>query len=69
MVLALLAEQDRNQVNPQDLSQWRFWLVHTAELPEQKSIGLAALTSGFGSGLSHDELCSAGKDLAIKEAS
>jgi hypothetical protein len=63
-VFALLAEQDRSRVNPEDLSQWRFWLVPTAELPAQKSIGLAALTAGFGPGLAHDELCAAGTELA-----
>jgi hypothetical protein len=63
----MLAEQDRALVNPKDLSQWRFWLVPTVKLPDQKSIGLTALTSRFGPGLTHSELCAAGKDLADEE--
>jgi hypothetical protein len=66
-VFALLVEQDRSLVNPQDLAQWRFWLVPTVDLPDQKSIGLAALSTGFGPGLSHEELCTAGKGLATWE--
>jgi hypothetical protein len=49
-VFALLAEQARALVNSQDLSQWRFWLVPMVELPDQKPIGLTALTSSFGPG-------------------
>jgi hypothetical protein len=68
-VFALLTEQDRSLVDPEDLTQWRFWLVPTVELPDQKSIGLAALTAGFGPGLVHDELCAAGRELAPEEVS
>lgn len=55
-VFALFAEQDRALVNPQDLFQWRFWLEPTADLPEQKSIGLTALVARFGEGLSYSQL-------------
>lgn len=66
-VFALLTEQDRSLVNPEDLSQWRFWLVPTTELPAQKSIGLAALAADFGPGVTHTELCALGLDLAREE--
>jgi len=62
-VFALLAEQERGRVDPRDLAQWRFWLVLTAELPAQKSIGLAALRARHGDGLDHEQLQAAGARL------
>jgi len=46
-VFCLLATQDRNIVNPLDLSQWDFYVLLTSTLntalPKQKTIGLSSL--------------------------
>jgi hypothetical protein len=46
-LFALLAEEDRAQVDARDLSQWRFYALATRvldrEVPGQKSIGLSGL--------------------------
>ncbi|MFM7312216.1 MAG: hypothetical protein ACKO0M_03455 [Cyanobium sp.] len=56
-VFCLLAEQDPGRVNPQDLEQWRFWVVPTRSLhPERQSIGLQALIRAHGEGLRYEDL-------------
>lgn len=56
-VFCLLAEQDPERVDPQDLSQWRFWVVPTGKLhAERKSIGLQPLIRAYGEGISYEEL-------------
>ncbi len=56
-VFCLLAEQDPERVEPQDLSHWRFWVVPTGRLhPERKSIGLQPLIRAYGEGISYEEL-------------
>ena len=56
-VFCLLAEQDPELVDPQDLSQWRFWVVPTGKLHEgRKSIRLQPLIRAFGPGISYGEL-------------
>ncbi len=58
-VFCLLAEEDPKRVNPQDLSQWRFWVVPTAMLHgERRSIGLQPLIRTYGEGLRFEELAS-----------
>ena len=37
-VFCLLAEQDPELVDPQDLSQWRFWVVPTGKLHGERQI-------------------------------
>ena len=62
-VLCLLAEQDREKLNPLDTDQWHFWVVSTKFLNERKrsqhSIGIAALKKEVGPGVSFCELRSA----------
>jgi hypothetical protein len=63
-VFCLLAEQDPELVNPQELSQWRFWVVPTAKLHgERRSIGLQPLHRSRVSAkpLSGHGQCRAGK--------
>ncbi|MEA5473308.1 hypothetical protein VB716_03640 [Synechococcus sp. CCY9201] len=56
-VFCLLAEQDPELVDPQDLSQWRFWVVPTGKLHGgRKSIGLQPLIRAYGPGISYEEL-------------
>ncbi|SBO43128.1 hypothetical protein [Cyanobium sp. NIES-981] len=56
-VFCLLAEQDPELVDPQDLTQWHFWVVPTGKLHEgRKSIGLQPLIRAFGPGISYGEL-------------
>ena len=56
-VFCLLEEQDPQRVDPQDLGQWRFWVVPTGSLhPERRSIGLQALIRAHGEGLPYGEL-------------
>ena len=56
-VFCLLAEQDPELVDPQNLSQWRFWVVPTARLhAERKSIGMQPLIRAYGEGISYEEL-------------
>ena len=56
-VFCLLAEQDPESVDPQDLSQWRFWVVPTGRLHgERQSIGLQPLIRAYGEGISYEEL-------------
>ena len=56
-VFCLLAEPDPELVDPQDLSQWRFWVVPTGKLHGgRKSIGLQPLIRAFGPGISYEEL-------------
>jgi hypothetical protein len=56
-VFCLLAEQNRELVDPQDLNQWRFWVVPTTKLyAERKSIGLQALIRAHGEGIRYEEL-------------
>ncbi len=44
-------------MDPQDLSQWRFWVVSTDKLhAERKSIGLQPLIRASGEGISYEEL-------------
>jgi hypothetical protein len=44
-------------VDPQDLSQWRFWVVPTGKLNgERKSIRLQPLIRAFGESISDEEL-------------
>lgn len=63
-VFCLLDEPDPDLADPQDLSQWRFWVVPTRALhPERKSIGLQALIRSFGDGISHRELPAAVETL------
>ena len=51
-VFCLLAEQDPELVDPQNLSQWRFWVVPTARLhAERKSIGMQPLIRAYGEGI------------------
>jgi hypothetical protein len=64
-VFCLLEEQDPQRVDPQDLNQWRFWVVPTRSLhPERRSIGLQALIRAHGQGLRHGEL--AGRVAELK---
>jgi hypothetical protein len=52
-----LAEEDPALVNPQELSQWRFWVVPTANLHvDRRSIGLLPLIRAYGEGLPYEEL-------------
>ncbi|NQV09725.1 MAG: hypothetical protein HQ527_00935 [Cyanobacteria bacterium] len=56
-VFCLLAEQAPERVDPQDLSQWQFWVVPTGKLDgERKSIGLQPLIRAYGEGISDEEL-------------
>ena len=56
-VFCLLAEQDPAMVDPQDLSQWRFWVVPTGKLNhERQTIRLQPLIRAFGEGISYEEL-------------
>jgi len=56
-VFCLLAEQDSELLDPQDLSQWRFWVVPTARLHgERQSIGLQPLIRAYGEGITYEEL-------------
>lgn len=59
-VLCLLAEQDREKLNPLDTDQWHFWVVSTKFLNERKrsqhSIGIAALNKEVGPGVGFEEL-------------
>ena len=56
-VFCLLDGQERELVDPQDPSQWQFWVVPTSKLhPERKSIGLQPLIRAFGKGISYEEL-------------
>ena len=56
-VFCLLAEPDPELVDPQDLSQWRFWVVPTGKLHGgRKSIGLQPLIRAYGPGISYEEL-------------
>jgi hypothetical protein len=58
-VFCLLAEEDPELVKPQDLSQWRFWVVPTAKLySDRRSIGLLPLIRTYGDGLRYEELAS-----------
>jgi hypothetical protein len=58
-VFCLLAEEDPELVNPQELSQWRFWVVPTAKLHgDRRSIGLQPLIRTYGEGLRFEELAS-----------
>jgi len=53
-VFCLLAEQDPELVDPQDLSQWLFWVVPTRQLHgERKSIELQPLIRAYGPGISY----------------
>ena len=56
-VFCLLAEPDPELVDPQDVNQWRFWVVPTGRLHgERKSIGLQPLIRAYGEGISYQEL-------------
>ena len=56
-VFCLLAEEDPELVNPQELSQWLFWVVPTAKLHrDRRSIGLQPLIRTYGDGLRFEEL-------------
>ena len=56
-VFCLLVEQDPEMVDPQDLSQWRFWVVPTVRLhADRQSIGLQPLIRAHGEGISYEEL-------------
>jgi len=59
-VLCLLAEQNRERLNPLDTDQWHFWVVSTKFLNERKrsqhSIGIAALKKEVGQGVGFKEL-------------
>ena len=59
-VLCLLAEQNREKLNPLDTDQWHFWVVSTKFLNERKrsqhSIGIAALKKEVGPGVEFQEL-------------
>jgi hypothetical protein len=71
-VFCLLAEEDPELVNPQDLSQWRFWVVPTAKLHgDRRSIRLQPLIRSYGQGLPYGELRSRIEALrpALSEAS
>ena len=58
-VFCLLAEEDPELVNPQELSQWLFWVVPTAKLHrDRRSIGLLPLIRAYGDGLRFEELAS-----------
>ncbi len=58
-VFCLLAEDDPELVNPQELSQWLFWVVPTAKLHrDRRSIGLQPLIRTYGEGLRFEELAS-----------
>ncbi len=58
-VFCLLAEEDRDLVDPQDVSQWRFWVVRTAKLHgDPQSMGLQPLIRAYGDGLRFEELAS-----------
>ncbi|MBD2423397.1 MAG: hypothetical protein VKM34_08660 [Cyanobacteriota bacterium] len=64
-VFCLLAEQDPARVNPQDLAQWRFWLVPTRSLhAERQSIGLQPLIRAHGEGMAYEQLGEAVEGLA-----
>lgn len=65
-VFCLLAEPDPERVNPQDLSQWLFWVVPTRMLhAERRSIGLQPLIRAHGEGLPYGELRAAVERLGV----
>ena len=41
---------------PEDLSQWTFWVVPTAKLPDQKRISLDPLKKRFGEGIAYEQI-------------
>jgi hypothetical protein len=64
-VFCLLEEQDSALVNPQELAQWRFWVVPTRSLhAERQSIGLQPLIRAHGQGMAYGQLGVAVEALA-----
>jgi hypothetical protein len=64
-VFCLLEEQDPALVNPQELAQWRFWVVPTRSLhAERQSIGLQPLIRAHGQGMAYGQLGVAVEALA-----
>lgn len=56
-IFCLLDERDPDQVNPQNRSQWLFWVVPTATLnAERRSIGLQVLIRAHGPGIGFEAL-------------
>lgn len=59
-ILCLLAEKDRDRLNPLDLDQWRFWAVPTRFFNErarsQYSITYNSLIREIGAPVGYDEL-------------
>ena len=64
-VFCLLAEQNPAQVNPQELAQWRFWVVPSRRLhADRQSIGLQPLIRAHGEGMGYEQLLQAVEGLA-----
>jgi len=59
-VLSLLAEKDRDKVNPLNMDQWRFWVVSTSFLDRrrrsQDSITYNSLIKEVGEPISYGKL-------------
>ena len=62
-VFALLAHQDKATVNPMDLAQWEFWILHRSMLDgrtrSQHSITLASLIRLAGAATSFSDIAGA----------
>ena len=66
-VLCLLSEKDRDQVNPLNLDQWKFWIIDTRFLDErkrsQKSITYNSLIKEVGEPVSFHQIRQSVDDL------
>ncbi|MHB1459385.1 MAG: hypothetical protein ACYC5F_05980 [Thermoleophilia bacterium] len=69
-VLSLLAERDREAVNPINLDQWRFWIIETSFFNERKrsqdSITYNSLISERGEPVSYSDIKSSVDALISK---
>ncbi len=67
-IFCLLNHRDKKTVNPLDLDQWEFYLIHAKELnerfPSQKSIGLSGLLKLNPVTLKYSELAVGILDMA-----
>ena len=70
-VLCLLAEQNRDKVNPIDIDQWEFWVVDTAffdnRVRSQHSITYKSLCKEIGRPIIYDQLKKAIDRLIAKK--
>lgn len=62
-VLSLLAEKDRDKVNPLDIDQWQFWIIPTLFFNDRKrsqhSITYISLMKEIGNSISYNQIKSA----------